>query len=389
MNQVAVVKKEHSRIGASSSDRWLNCPGSVSLADTMPPQPTSVYAAEGTAAHKLAELSLLNNTHPSSWLGETIDDFEVDEEMVDAVGVYFDTIKADMESTPGAVLAVEKKFNLSWLHPELFGTNDACLSEPFGLLRVYDYKHGVGIAVDAEDNSQLKMYGIGALELGEFNEVELVIVQPRCKHPKGSVRRWRITPAKLREFEGELKDAAYKATSGKGEYKAGEHCRFCPASGACVTLRNLVNEVAVGAFDVIGEDLVELPEPQKLDLPTIGKILDSEKLLFSWLESVKNYALTLAQSGTEIPGRKLVKKRAHRKWNDENEVLEKFKKEYGNLIFTNPKLKSPAQLEKDLGKKTVEGLFHTPDTGVTLASVNDTRTSIVNTGFEKITEQSN
>ena len=43
----------HAVLSPSSAERWFNCPGSVALIDTLPPEAfrTSKFAAEGTVAH--------------------------------------------------------------------------------------------------------------------------------------------------------------------------------------------------------------------------------------------------------------------------------------------------------------------------------------------------
>lgn len=175
----------HSRIGASSMSRWSKCPASVRLSKDMP-NTSSAYAEEGTRAHELAEYVLTNKRWPIN--------VESDE-MLDAVQVYVDFIdtgicysnKDGFQSRP-TWMKVEEKFHLKELHPDLFGTSDCTLYfEEEKLLMVIDYKHGQGLAVEAENNPQLMYYALGALmkTKAACSHVEMVIVQPRCFHPDG------------------------------------------------------------------------------------------------------------------------------------------------------------------------------------------------------------
>ncbi len=175
----------HSKLGASSASMWMNCPGSVRLCAGIPNTP-SKYTSLGTAAHELGERCLLDGTNAHDHLGEKITadgkPHPVDVDMADAVQVYIEEIRGDIIQAldldlsvldgksvlaalekSAAIFGVEARFHLEWLHPDLFGTNDANFGVPLDVLRVYDYKHGQGVAVEVEDNPQLKYYALGAL----------------------------------------------------------------------------------------------------------------------------------------------------------------------------------------------------------------------------------
>ena len=158
----------HSHLGASSSYRWMACPGSVALSKDVPRKDT-FFSKEGTAAHKLGEIAFAAKLHPSNWLGEIIEEVEVSTYMVEAVVVYVDYLKSlDVLDNE---LRLEHKFDLSKLNPPapMFGTSDCTCYVPLEFkLIVADYKHGAGVAVDVDDNSQLMYYALGAmLELGK------------------------------------------------------------------------------------------------------------------------------------------------------------------------------------------------------------------------------
>lgn len=53
----------HAKLSPSSAERWMSCPGSVALNEGKEDRGSS-YAAEGTAAHELAEKILRGIQQP-------------------------------------------------------------------------------------------------------------------------------------------------------------------------------------------------------------------------------------------------------------------------------------------------------------------------------------
>lgn len=370
--------KTHSGIGASSASRWMACPGSVKLSLTAPPQARTQYAAEGTVAHAIAEQCLKKNKSPVSFIGNRIqqDGFWIDvtEEMIDAVSVYLDTIWKDYKDMAPAELLIENAFDLSEVYPGMFGTNDAIIYQHFGKLRVYDYKHGAGVAVDVEENKQLMYYALGALLLGDYDDIELIIVQPRALHKDGPVRRWATTGKRIYQFADELKEAARKTDEANPFLNPGDHCRWCPALAFCPAVRGKMEETALVDF----AQPLAMPTPDAMTPDQIRKALNFAGAIDEWVRSVQAYAQEQAQRGVAIPGYKLVKKRANRTWVDEKKVEEAFSIEYGDEIF-NKKLKSPAQMEKLIGKKgktAVDVFTEIPDTGSVLVPEDDPRPAV-------------
>lgn len=380
------TKKLHSNLGASSADRWMKCPGSPKLCLSAPPMADSVHAREGTAAHALAEMCLTKNeimvgAHPKDHIGETIQGFEVTEEMAEAVGLYVDTVRADQKATK-STLIVEKKFDLSSVFRGMWGTNDAINYARWGKLIVYDYKHGQGQEVEVVDNPQLLYYALGAyIEYGdaqEFSEVELVIVQPRADHRDGPVRRWAIPVTYLTAFSDTLRKAAEATMKPDAPLKTGPHCRWCPALPICPEAARKVQETALADFS---EPTVKLPDPAYMTVDQIKKVLDFAGFVDDWIKSVEAYAESQVKAGFPIPGYKLVRKRSIRKWINEEEAAKVLKSKYGEKVFTKPELLSPAQIEKIIGKKDggaieIETLSETPDTGVVLVPEKDKRPAV-------------
>lgn len=367
----------HSRIGASSMSRWSKCPASVRLSKDMP-NISSSYAEEGTKAHELAEILLTKSVYK-------FNEYEYDDEMLEAVQVYVDFIR----SFKPTWLKVEEKFHLKDLHPDLFGTSDATLYfEEEKLLTVVDYKHGKGLAVEAESNPQLMYYALGALmkTKAACSHVEMVIVQPRCFHPDGPIRRWKIPVTDLIDFSADLVDYARKTEDPTAPIVSGDHCRFCPAAATCPAL----HEIAINSAQE------EFSPAFSYDPAKLGDILGKIPAIEAWAKSVKEFAFREAQAGRLPPGYKLVPKRANRKWRNEETAEEFLLLELGLSPVEarqEPKLKTPAQIEALLpkeDKKRLEEIVIKESSGDTLAPVADKRKTskpAIETEFTKILEE--
>jgi hypothetical protein len=355
----------HSRFGGSSADRWLSCPGSTALIATVPPRPDSAYAAEGTAAHELARLCLVKDQHPTLYLGETLEGFVVTQEMCDAVVVYLNAVDTEKARTKTAELYVEQGFVLqidSAADDEVFGTNDAMVYHPSeGRLVVFDYKHGVGVSVSAEDNAQLKFYAAGAVfskPEWKLSELILCIVQPRARslallpddadpELKRGIQKWPMDVLDLMEFQGDVNEAialanfyetdftadpivlkgpvpntpldlrpgAVAYVGGKPKFVTGSHCKWCDAAPVCPAKEAEVLRAAQLDFADMTEISTDvLPEPKTFDTARLGQILQAGKILNDWLNQIQEYVEGLVLSGTPVEGWKAVEKIGRAKW---------------------------------------------------------------------------
>lgn len=357
--------KAHSPLGASGMHRWSKCPGSIRLSETVEKRSSS-YAEEGTEAHAFAEKWLRTKACPNDW---------PDEEMRDAVKVYADAVESDFKTcSEGSELLVEQRFDLSRVYPGCYGTADAVLyDKERKLLRVYDYKHGAGIGVEVNDNPQLLYYGLGALLSTGYpcDEVELVIVQPRCPHPEGPVRRSRIKAIDLIDFAADLVDYAKATEDPNAPLVPGDHCRFCPASGVCPAVHRVAQEKAKQQFTpALSYDPAKLAE-------TLAWL----PILEAWIKQTREFAYGEAEHGRTPPGWKLVAKRATRKWVDEDRAARVLlTSDFTEDQIFERSLISPAKLEKLAGKKTVGGiiadLIIAESSGYTLAPEADKRAAV-------------
>jgi hypothetical protein len=352
----------HSRIGASSMHRWSACPGSVKLSQFIPSS-SSKYAEEGTLAHEIAAEILQVRR---------IDKYKnLPEDMMPAVWVYANEIVSVTKEHPDAKLLVEHRFDLSKIHTGLYGTADAVIFLPSKkLLQVYDYKHGAGISVDVENNEQLMYYGLGALLSTGFvcENVELVVVQPRCDSGHGPIKRWRFNSVELIDFAADLKKFAAATEEANAPLVVGSHCRFCPAAASvCPKVREKALAIAKEEFS-----------PQmSYDPEKLSKTLAALPVLENFVKSVREFAYAEAEQGRIPPGFKLVEKRAMRKWSDEKVVQQFLDNNFANSTirecYTNPELKSPAQVEKVVGKDKLNHLMVSESSGLTLVEEADKR----------------
>jgi hypothetical protein len=173
----------------------------------------------------------------------------------------------------------------------------------------------------------------------------------------------------------ELRAAIARVREGDTTLKLGPHCKFCNAKAICPEKRDEATGLARLAFKDVAKPF-QLPKPQEMDPEFIGHILKNAIILRDWADSVVAYAHSIAETGVEIPGYKLVGKRGNRRWINEIAVAQTFEFDFGNEIYMPPKLRSPAQMEKLVGKRQqalIDQLCEKPDTGKTLVPVEDDR----------------
>lgn len=373
---------QHSRIGASTCERWWNCPGSVKLVESVPPQLESPYAAEGTAAHELGEMCLRDGKDACDHVGEFAKSgIEFTDEMAEAVQMYLDVIRFDMSTydLTKEDIKVEHRFHLTSIDDAAYGTNDCNLPVFLDKVIVYDYKHGKGVAVDAEENKQLMYYALGAAQLGDYETIEVVIVQPRAQHRDGPIRRFTMTIDELNAFGAELKNRIEDTRDPKAPLRCGEWCKktFCPAMAVCPEVKKRVSRDAMIVFD---KPIVNLPAPETISELELRRLLDGMPLIEQWLKNVFAYAEAKANRGEKVLDYKLVRgKEGNRKWTDVDKAG-LFLLEQGldqDKIF-DYKLKSPAVLEKlsKEVKETIKSLVSRSEGKIILVPTSDPREEV-------------
>ena len=303
---------KHAVLSASSSERWLNCPPSARLCEGYEDK-GSDYAAEGTDAHTLCEYRLkqalgIPTEDPIENLGW------YNEEMEECAAGYaayvVELLETAKQTCSDPVVMIEQRVDFSRWVQEGFGTAD-CILIADGVLNIVDYKHGKGVEVSAEGNTQLSLYSLGALEIFDgiydIDRVCVHIFQPR----KSNVVSSMMDKTELYEWaDTELTEKAQLAYEGQGSFSCGEWCRFCKAKAEC--RERAEANLALARY--------EFQSPALLDDEEIADILGKVDALTAWASDVKEYALQQAISGKEWTGWKLVEGRSNRKYTSEAAV---------------------------------------------------------------------
>lgn len=321
----------HSSFGASACHRWLRCPASIKASEGLP-NVSSPAAEEGTMLHEVA--------------ANTLTDLPIYVELTDEqqqiVDIYVNTVRE--EAAGDAQLFVEVKFHIP-VHDGFWGTADAVVVRD-KKLTVLDLKCGRGVAVEADYNGrvnpQLGFYALGAmaaLKRYDFEEIEVVIVQPRF----GGVKRRTTNVLELKDLQNELLAAAAEAESDNPPYQAGSHCKFCLARHTCKELEQEAKRIARMEFADAP------PEIETLTQRDLAEILNDADVIETWIKAVKDHAFSVLHEGNVIEGWGLSKKKKQRQWADVRLVKQRLASE-GLDNFIIEKLASPAQVEK-LAKK--------------------------------------
>ena len=341
---------QHALLSASGAHRWLHCTGSPLLEKDFPDS-TSVYAQEGTLAHELCELKLMAYTGEitkrklTSMKNKLMKSELWQPEMEGTSEAYLDYVKdITMSYTVKPVILTEKRVDFSQYVPEGFGTAD-CLILAGDTLHVVDYKHGKGVVVDADHNPQMMLYALGAMSelslLYRFKFVHMTIVQPRVSN----ISEFTMTADELIEWgEKVVKPKAEAATSGKGEFEAGDWCRFCRAKRQCKTRYE--------SNGSLYPELSERHDPRLITLAELGEYLKRGKDMAAWLEDMREYALSESLAGADVPGWKAVEGRGSRAFTDTDEAVDTLiKNGIDESVLYERRVLTLAQMEKAVGKK--------------------------------------
>jgi hypothetical protein len=308
----------------------------------------SVYAQEGTTAHTVAELSARHHI-----LGEIteaeldkgirratagLDDDDIEDMRRHALA-YVDLLRARLLVHPHSKLLLEQRLPTGI--PECWGTSDAVIVS-MEHIEVVDYKYGQGIMVWPDDNPQLKLYGLGALDtfgdvLGETRVVRLTIHQPRLDH----VSSWEVEADELRAWREEVAVVAEEALSDNAHFGPSEEaCRFCPAAGDCRARMEAATSADFGT------------DPDLISPEEMGELLKEIPMIEAFCAAVKDAALRkLYSDHQDIPGWKVVMSGGRRSISDHAAALEALHQVgYDNDEVAVVKVRPIGELERLLGK---------------------------------------
>ena len=392
----------HALLSPSAAERWINCPASVFLNKDIPDE-GSVYADEGTAAHTLMELAGKDYFNGFQWdaiqttlalkvaemkaLGSqgkfTITDAWADE-VINCARVWIKELDKVCGGFPDYVAFETRVNSVEIPNGSMSGTAD-CLMLVGDTLHVFDYKHGQGVPVSAENNPQLSLYGYMAymslLDMPVKN-IELHIVQPRADNTNS----WKTTAERLCSWFDEIvQPQAERVISicETGKYSLEDFtvtksgCRFCKAKAECPAMTREVS--------------TELDLPRVLTVPDsvekLSRILDFKPVAEAYFDAVEKKVFDLLSNGQSVPGFKLVSGRpGNRKWTDSAQALDELKKAKLKMseYYKTPEVISPTQAEKlykqgVIGERkwqTLQGLITRPEGKPTLAAATDKRPAL-------------
>lgn len=355
MTTVIDTVKQHSPYGGSSIGRVIACGASAAACASIPAMPDDEYNSEGTAAHFVAAECLRTNVPAKEFLdylytkpgspddGTPPVQVKVTGNMVDAVQVFLDEVNREMALTPDAELYVEHAFQLEndAAPGEVWGETDALVYHPStGRLRDFDYKHGIGVSVSAEDNAQPKFYAAGAVfshPEWRITEIICTIVQPRARDvdEAGAVKDWTFDGAELLEFVQQVEDGIRfskkvaeifadpnpTVESRLQYYTPGVHCRWCAAAGDCPGKEAATLAAATldrdGITSIAQVTAAALPDPKTFDVERLAAIVAGIDIVREWQLRAQELLEGLLMTGHQVPGWKVVDKQGRAKWVDE------------------------------------------------------------------------
>lgn len=342
------AERAHALLSASGAVRWLACPPSARLEDEIE-DVSSGPALEGTFAHELAEVELRKALgekarRPRGYAESPYYAPEMEGYLTEYVTAVMERIAAHRAVSPDALILIEDRLDFGLWVPEGFGTGDVVIVSDLAI-EVIDLKYGKGVRVDAPNNPQLRLYGLAALhaydQFFDADQVIMTIIQPRLDHISSET----LEASELLRWADEyVAPRARLAFEGKGEFSAGDHCRFCKISASCKARAEANLELAQ----------YEFAEPATLSPEELADILGRADELVKWANDVKGYALEQVRDhGATIPGWKLVEGRSNRQYADEAKAAEALI-EAGyepDQIYRPKALNTITAIEKLMGKK--------------------------------------
>ena len=372
----------HAYLSASAAARWMGCPGSARLAAKLP-DTASPASEEGTIAHAMAE-DLLHGKDVAGTFEHAKEFYDAHpvlgtpKEMLSYIEGYRDFVLEEFNAIkakdPHAVLLIEQHVDFSKYVPDGFGTSDVVIIGD-NLMTIIDLKYGRGIRVEAQNNPQLKLYALGAVEtfsmVYDFKDVRAIIYQPRLD----SISDMSTDVDELRAWGADtVTPAATEAMKPDAPCVPGPWCddHFCPAAARC----------SARAAHYLQLERENYAEPDLMEPEDIGEVLRIGAGLEKWLKQVSEFALHSILDGKAIPGFKVVEGRSTRVYTNQDAVAATLVKAgYDEALIYERKLLGLSKMEQLLGKKafreTLGNLIDKPQGAPTLVPDTDKRPAFV------------
>lgn len=339
--------RKHAKLSASGAHRWMKCTASPTLESKYPDQ-SSDFALEGTVAHELADIILSYDfglmpedqykRKLKRWKGHRLyGGAEMDRYVAKYVDYVHEKYGEAATISDATFIEIEERLDFSHIVPKGFGTGDGLIVSEEAIY-VIDLKYGRGVKVNAKDNPQLMLYGVGALKAVELycepKEVVLCVFQPRLNH----ISEHTISVEELSGWaEQTVKPIAARAYHNKDtHFEPGPHCRFCRAKADCRALAEYNLSLAKHDF----ADPATLSEEELLE---VREQLDTFE---TWVNAVRSHFMQAALSGKKWPGLKLVEGSSRRIWVDEENAIARLNAlGYDDKDITNSKIKGINHIE--------------------------------------------
>jgi len=365
------MPSEHAKLSPSDSSRWISCPAAIRMDESLREQgllvdDESSYAREGTLAHALGEIEashafgMIDRKAYLKAKREWTKEFNAEqypdgtlEEMQEHVRTYLRILKEKLERFPMSKLFLEQRMDSGV--EKCWGTSDAVIVSPTHI-EIVDLKYGAGVSVEAEDNSQLRIYGLGALNtwgdvLGDTELIVMTVFQPRMDN----VDSEEMHPDELRAWKEGVVDPAAAEALHNPDAKFGpseKACRWCPAAGFC---RARIEKSTLSDFgDILVEEEPEPPKPELMTEEEIARAFRRIPAIRAWCAALEAAALEAAYSqGKHLPGLKVVRSGGTRFITDHTAAIQLLiDKGYKAEEVAAPlKAKGIGELEKLIGKK--------------------------------------
>ncbi|AIQ45599.1 phage protein [Paenibacillus sp. FSL R7-0273] len=381
----AHAERDHAILSASGSKKWLTCTPSARLEEKLP-EKRSVYSDEGSAAHELSEIHLAYHLgqlkpwdHGERWKEAQKGPYysrEMEDYVHEYVGLVLERVNTARAKSTDVIVLLEERLDYSAYAPEGRGTGDVVIIAD-GCLEIIDLKYGKGVPVSAIDNSQMRLYALGAVEgydfLYDIQTVRMTIVQIRLDSISEDV----MTVEALREWGESIKPAAARAWAGEGEFVPGPHCSsgFCKARFTCKARTDFY----------MAATQYEFKDPALMTLEDISAVLYVAPELQKWAKELASYAFEQAtKHGAKIPSWKLVEGRSDRVIRDKSAAMAALAAAgVPETKYLKPQdLQGIGELEK-IGKKELakilDGLIIKPESKPVLVPESDPRSVLNNT----------
>ena len=330
--------KSESRLRPSASERWLSCPGSVQLIESLGDiDDSSPYAEEGEAAHKCLE-KILNRMAVdldgdwrdfSDWPNE--EQLEAAHDAADDVSFM---VSAARLSHPDCEVKLysEQHLDLGLLEvPGLTGgTADALIvasvdGELQGL-DVVDFKFGAGVPVDAVGNPQMQIYALGAMAWAREKlncsmtaeaDVCMHILQPRIeRQDSAKMCHWRVTCGELEAWQDEVLEPKAKLATSENSplLPSPSACQFCAAKPHCKALADLTFRMAQMELET---------DPNRMTIEDKREVLKASLVVPGFISAVvKECEAEALKGATHYEStHKLVKQRVTKSWSEDAEEV--------------------------------------------------------------------